>query len=64
MQKINSIDENLNTNKLKILNIDLSFKDPFKFKLAELKQHIFKSFDLAHKLALNNKKLVGLSTAL
>lgn len=60
LQKINSIDENLDTNKLKILNIDLSFKDPFKFNSTELKQHIFKSFDLAHKLALNNKKISGI----
>ena len=37
---------------MKILNIKLDYKDPFKVPLKSAKPFVLKSLDLAHKLAL------------
>lgn len=48
-----------NSNELKILNIKLDYKDPFKVPLKSAKPFVLKSLDLAHKLALN-KQIAGI----
>lgn len=47
------------SNELKILNIKLDYKDPFKVPLKSAKPFVLKSLDLAHKLALN-KQIAGI----
>ena len=38
---------------LKILNVDLKFKNPFNVPIKECKKFMRKSLNLAHKLSLN-----------
>ena len=47
------------SNELKILNIKLDYKDPFKVPLKSAKPFVLKSLDVAHKLALN-KQIAGI----
>ena len=47
------------SNELKILNIKLNYKDPFKVPLKSAKPFVLKSLDVAHKLALN-KQIAGI----
>ena len=47
------------SNELKILNIKLDYKDPFKVPLKSAKPFVLKSLYLAHKLALN-KQIAGI----
>ena len=56
--KIDDFKKNINSDKLKIINLDLPFKDPFKFNRIKLQNHINQCFDLAHKIALNKKKII------
>ncbi len=49
--KVKSLNENLQTNKLKLINIPLNFKEPFKVSLKDSKKYIAESFNLAHKLS-------------
>lgn len=57
--KINKIDQNEKDNSLKILNIDLNFKDPFKVKKKSASSFIRNSLNLAHKIALD-KRIKGI----
>ena len=52
--KVNDIEEKVN-NKLKIININVKFKDPFNVDIKDSSLFIKKSFDLAHTLALSGK---------
>ena len=52
--KVNNIEEKVN-NKLKIININIKFKDPFNVDIKDSSLFIKKSFDLAHTLALSGK---------
>lgn len=52
--KVKDIDEKAN-NKLKILDINVKFKDPFNVNIKDSSLFIKKSFDLAHTLALSDK---------
>ena len=57
--KVRNIDEEVYTNKLKVISIDIKFKDPFKVSKRISSLFIKKSFKLAHKIALS-KKVVGI----
>jgi len=57
--KIKKIDENSVTKKLKIIDIPLNFKNPFKVSLKNSTKYIIECFNLAHKLA-QNKEVKGL----
>lgn len=45
---------------LKIINIDLKFRDPFNVNRKEASKFVQKSIDYGHKLALNKKESLGL----
>ena len=59
LTKVHDINSINNTNKLKVINIDLFFYNSFKIEKKKLKKYIYKSLNLAHKLALNNKNISG-----
>ena len=52
MIEVKNTKENNFSDKLKILNIDLKFKNPFKVSLKESSNFVKKSLNLSHKLAL------------
>ena len=60
--KINKLEEFRRGNKLFVLDVSLKFKSIFNVKSSEAKPYIFKSFDIAHKLALR-KKICGFINA-
>ena len=57
--KVKQLEDNSSPNKLKIIDIPLNFKNPFKVSLQNSTKYITESFNLAHKLA-QNKKVKGL----
>ena len=57
--KVKQLEDNSSPNKLKIIDIPLNFKNPFKVSLQNSTKYITDSFNLAHKLA-QNKKVKGL----
>lgn len=56
--KVKQLEDNSSQNKLKIIDIPLNFKNPFKVSLQNSTKYIIESFNLAHKLA-QNKKVKG-----
>jgi len=52
MIEVKNTKENDHSDKLKILNIDLKFKNPFKVSTKESSNFVKKSLNLSHKLAL------------
>ena len=57
--KVKQLEDNSSPNKLKIIDIPLNFKNPFRVSLQNSTKYIAESFNLAHKLA-QNKKVKGL----
>ena len=57
--KVKQLKDSSSPNKLKIIDIPLNFKNPFKVPLQNSTKYITDSFNLAHKLA-QNKKVKGL----
>ena len=57
LHKINKIEDFKRGKKLIILNIPLKFKSTFNVYYRDVKTYIFKSFNEAHNLAINNKIL-------
>ena len=55
LQKINNIKEVNKGNFLKVINIDIKFKNPFKIKRNEASRYVLKSLNFAHKIALEDK---------
>ena len=53
--KVKSINENASTSFLKIIDIPLKFKNPFKVSLKSSTKYIIECFNLAHKLAEDNE---------
>jgi len=53
--KVKSINENASTSFLKIIDIPLKFKNPFKVSLKSSTKYIIECFNLAHKLAQNSE---------
>ena len=60
IHQIKDLNENLSSNKLKVINIDLNFDNPFKVREQRLKKYIKQSFNVAHKILSNNKNVGGL----
>lgn len=54
LKKVKDIYENNFSNELRILDIDLKFKNPFKVSFKDSSIFIKKSFNLAHKLCLDD----------
>lgn len=54
LAEVKNFRENFSYKKLKIINIDLKFKDPFKIPNKNVSKFITSSLTLAHKLALND----------
>ena len=52
--KLNNINEDIKTNKLKVLNIDIKFQTPFNIKEKYASNFVLNSLNKAHKLALRN----------
>ena len=57
MQKVKNVFLENNSNKLKILDVNLKFKNPFKVSKEKSSKFIISSLKKGHKLALNNKIL-------
>ncbi len=57
--KVDNIDQKVNENKLKIINIDLKYNDPFNVEKKNASKFINTSLNFAHKLALD-KKIKGI----
>jgi 4-hydroxy-L-threonine phosphate dehydrogenase PdxA len=53
LHKVKNIDENTKNNKLKVIDLDLKFTNPFKVPKALSSKFVIKSLNYAHKLALN-----------
>ena len=53
--KVDNIKENISSNNLKILDIPLKFKNPFKVSENSSSKYVLKSLDFAHKLAITGK---------
>ena len=45
---------------MKVIDVNLSFTDPFKFNEKNLKSYISRSLNLAHQIATNNKTVSGI----
>ena len=60
--KINNFSDFKKKEELFILDVPLKFDSVFKSKLSDVKKYIFKSFDIAHHLAIN-KKILGIINA-
>ena len=54
--KIDKIEDNINSTNLKILDIPIIFKNPFKVSIKASSKYVVQSLDLAHSLA-NSKKV-------
>ena len=57
--EVKNIDEEVYANKLKVISVDVKYKDPFKVSKKNSSLFIKKSFQIAHKIALS-KKVVGI----
>ena len=55
LRKVINIKESCNGNFLKIIDIKLKFKNPFKVKENEASEYILKSLNLAHKIAIKGE---------
>ena len=58
MVKINKFENFRREEKCFILDVPLKFNSAFEVSLSDVKTYIFKSFDIAHSLAIN-KKIIG-----
>ena len=54
--KLVNLQKTVSSNKLKIINIPLNFKDPFNVSLNSARKYIRKSFQMAHKFCLKKCK--------
>ena len=59
LTKVNSVDENIKSNKLKIIDIDLKFKKPFDVSQKLSSNFVIDCLNYGHWLA-NNKKIKGI----
>ncbi len=59
IDQVNDINDSNNTN-LKVLNVDLKFKKPFKVDAIPTSKFIMDTLKLGHKLALDKKRVLGL----
>ena len=54
---INDLNQKIKGNSLKVINVDVSFKNPFKVNEKNSSKFIINCLNYAHKLALNNNSL-------
>lgn len=59
LKKVNTINENLNNNSLKILDVKLKFKNPFKVEFFKASKFIIDCLNIGHELALR-KDVIGI----
>ena len=59
VQKVKDINDHASSNKLKIIDVHLNFKNPFKIATNHNRKFILKSLNLGHKLSLE-KNVMGL----
>ena len=59
LKNVKNVRDNIKTNKLKVLNIDLNYKNPFKVSQNEASKFIIKSLNFSHKLGLE-KDILGI----
>ena len=59
LTKIDNINQITKNNKIKIININLMFKDPFKIPIKLSSKYVLESLDKAHKYALR-KDVLGI----
>ena len=57
LAKINTIENDLITNKLNVLDVDLNFDKPFNVKKKYASKFVMKSLNLAHKLVIKHNML-------
>ena len=55
LSRIKNISDFQDDKSLKILNVDLNYKDPFNVSKKSASEYVLKSLNLAHNLALNKK---------
>ena len=53
LENIKNFSEKFNGSNLKIINVELNFKNPFKVKKSDASKYVTKSLNLAHKLAFD-----------
>ena len=53
--EVKNLDEKINEKYLKIINVGLKFKNPFKVPFKSASKYILQSLSLAHNLAISNK---------
>ena len=58
--KLKSFDENEKTNHLRIIDIPLKFKNSYNVSLNNSSKYVIESLNLAHKLALDKKRIQGI----
>ena len=59
LHRVKDIDEKLDSESLKVINIDLKFKNPFKINKKEASKFVISSLNLAHKFSMR-KDVIGL----
>ena len=59
MIKVKDIDENYSDTKLKIININCKFNDPFKLSKKERSKFVYKSLNYSHNIAIKNDDVNG-----
>ena len=60
LQKIKNINEFSNNENLKIINVDLKFKDPFNVDKKSSSKFVLNSLILGHKIAMDKRNILGL----
>ena len=59
LSKVKDIFKDINSSDLKVINIDIKYKNPFNVPREISSKFVMKSLNLAHKLALN-KNVAGI----
>ena len=60
LTKVKSINDGRNDDSLKVIDIKLKFKDPFKVKFIDSSKYVKKCLNLGHQLASNKKNIKGI----
>jgi 4-hydroxythreonine-4-phosphate dehydrogenase len=58
--KLNDLNEKNNSNKFKIIDLKLNFKNPFKVKKTNASNFVINSLNLAHTIATRSKDVIGI----
>ena len=55
--EVNNFDQKIKVDSLKVLNVDIAFKNPFKVNKKNSSKFVIDCLNYAHKLALSNNSL-------